>query len=495
MRPVKPLIYSFALSIFLFSNLGLHPQKTQALAPQVAAAAEANISFQPFLTGLAQPLLVTNARDGSRRLFIAERNGVVKVLQYGESQPTVFLDISAKVLADRLGGFVGLAFHPEHRSNGRFFVHYVRRGDAAVVTAEYKVLDANPNLADPGSEQVLILQPKDKDGHCGGSIEFGPDGYLYIGLGDGSTGNDPNNNAQNLDTLLGKILRIDVDHTSDGKPYASPSTNPFFGAPAGRDEIFAYGFRNPYRFAFDRSTGELFVGEVGETKHEEVNIVRPGENYGWRVIEGAECTKLDAPLCDSLRSVAAVAGYDHTEHRCSITGGYVYRGPRDTLPQGAFIFGDLCSGEIWSYQDGRQNLLYDSDINNLFLVSFGEDEEGELYVVSLNGTVYKIVNRSAEEPQVQLLSPNINMKLRGNSVYSITWKTIGTGIYRHDIQWSTDGGASWQDITSGLSADTNSFEWRVPNIQTKKARVRVISFGSLTTGQDESDTNFKIKSR
>ncbi|MEW6126901.1 MAG: PQQ-dependent sugar dehydrogenase [Acidobacteriota bacterium] len=492
MKSLKPPIYCCILLVSLFLSLSFFALGTQG-KPE-AAAAEAPIALQPFLTGLAQPLLITNAGDGSRRLFIVERHGIIKVLQYGESQPTIFLDLTAKVLIDKLGGLTGLTFHPQYRNNGRFFVHYTRRDDTAVVTAEYTVKEANPDVADPASEKILIVEPKDADGHSGGGLTFAPDGFLYIGMGDGSLSQDLNNNAQNLDSLSGKILRIDVDRESDGKPYSSPSSNPFFGAKTGRDEIFAYGFRNPYRIAFDSATGELYVGDVGETMREEIDLVTPGNNYGWRVKEGTSCTNYDQALCDSLRSVAPIIEYEHGTRRCSVTGGYVYRGRRATLPQGTYVFGDLCSGEIWSYQAGRTSLLLDTGI--FFLASFGEDEEGELYVVSIiDGRIYKLVNDAAIEPQVQLLAPNIPMKLKGNSITTISWRTTGTGIYRHDIQWTQDGGENWQDITSGLPAELSSYEWTVPNIATKKARVRVISYGSVTTGQDESDANFKIRPR
>ncbi len=492
MRTAKPFLLIFVSLVVCSPNLNFTAPASRAAGNGEPTFAAVRISLQPRVTGLAQPVFVTHAHDDSRRLFIAERSGVIKVVQFGETLPTIFLDFSNKVLSDRLGGFVGLTFHPQHRNNGRFFVHYVRRGDAAVVTAEYKVSDNDPNRADPNSEKILLVQAKALDGHCGGGIEFGPDGFLYVGIGDGSTGNDPENNAQNLDRLTGKILRLDVDRSTAGLNYAAPVSNPFYGSTPGRGEIFAYGFRNPFRFSFDRDTGALYVGDVGEKEREEINLVTAGANYGWRVLEGSRCTNLDTALCNSLRSVAPLIEYEHTSSRCSVTGGYVYRGKRQTLPYGAYLYADLCSGELFLYQNGERRILLDTDY---FIPSLGEDDEGELYVTNMGGTVYKVLLKDARDPEVQVLAPNDGKKLKGKATYQITWTMTGDGIYRQDIQFSTDGGESWQDVVGGLAGNVTSYAWTVPNVKTKAARVRVISYGNTTTGQDESDVNFKIVKR
>ena len=349
------------------------PQETTASAPRVTV-----------LSGLSGPVYVSNAHDGSNRLFVVEQAGRIKVLQPGAATPTIFLDISAKVLSGGEQGLLGLAFHPQFATNRRFFVDYTRQPDGATVIAEYQV-SSNANVAN-ATEKTLLIIPQPFANHNGGMVEFGPDGYLYIGMGDGGSANDPGNRAQNVNELLGKILRIDVDHTSGSQPYSSPLDNPFAGSTAGRDEIYAYGLRNPWRFSFDRATGELYVADVGQGAREEIDIVRRGRNYGWRIFEGTLCTGNDAALCAVVQAEPPIAEYGHSGGRCSITGGYVYRGTRGSLPAGAYVYGDYCSGEIFLLQGGRTTLLEDTALH---ITSFGEDEAGEVYVVAQEGTIYR----------------------------------------------------------------------------------------------------------
>ncbi len=415
---------------------------------------------------------------------------MIKVLQYGESQPTIFLDVSDKVMTDRLGGFLSVTFHPQYKINGRFFVQYLRR-DGMIIISQYQVMNSNPNGADPNSEKVILAVTKLPNGHMGGAMEFGADNYLYVSLGDGSPGLDTLKNGQNLESLLGKILRIDIDNPSGGKPYSSPSSNPFYGATPGLDEIYAYGFRNPFRFSFDRETGKLYVGDVGEKQKEEIDLVTAGGNYGWPIFEGTSCTNLDAALCNtSFNAIAPITEYGHDNGGCTAVGGYVYRGARASLPYGGYVFGDHCTGEIFMFYNGVQSRLLKS---NLALSAFGEDEDGELYAIGLNGIVSRIVLENPQDPEVQLLTANTRMKLKGNSIYEIKWATTGIGLYRHDIQWSSDGGQTWEDVVGGLAGNVRSYEWTVPNIKSKRVRLRVISYGSRTTGQDESDEDFIIK--
>lgn len=351
---------------------------------------EVVIQLEPVLTGLAKPLYVTHARDGSNRLFIVEQGGRILVLQSGAASPRLFLDLTPRV--SQTGderGLLGLAFHPQFRERRRLFVNYTRRSDGATVIAEYRISPSNPNVADT-AETVLLTIPQPFANHNGGMIEFGSDAFLYIGMGDGGAGNDPGNRAQNIEDLLGKVLRIDVDHPeSPTKPYSSPPTNPFFGPTRGRDEIYANGFRNPWRFSFDRETGQLYAGDVGQSQWEEVDIVTPGGNYGWRIWEGNHCTNLGPSPCTNSGFNFPVVEYGHSAGRCSVTGGFVYRGTGSTLPLGGYVYGDYCTGEIFLLNAGSSSLLLSTGMR---ISSFGEDEVGEIYVVDLRGGVYRIVN-------------------------------------------------------------------------------------------------------
>lgn len=357
-----------------------------------AAAAQWRINLQPVVTsGLTQPVLVTSARDGSGRLFIVEQPGRIRVLQPNGTGAGLFLDISPKVLSGGERGLLGLTFHPQYSSNGRFFVDYTRQPDGATVIAEYRASPTNPDAADPG-ERILLTIPQPFENHNGGMVEFGPDGYLYIGMGDGGSANDPGDRAQNPQELLGKILRIDVDRSGGGTEYAIPPSNPFLGSPAFRPEIYALGLRNPWRYSFDRATGRMNAGDVGQDQVEEIDIIVSGGNYGWRVLEGLRCTNLGPASCASPMFVPPIAQYTHEGGRCSITGGYVYRGRRESLPQGDYVYADYCTGEIFMLDSGNPVLLLSSGLN---ISSFGEDEDGEIYVAGLGGTVHRIVNPDA----------------------------------------------------------------------------------------------------
>lgn len=349
------------------------------------------IEVTPFLSGLQNPTFLTRAGDGSNRLFITEQAGRVRVRQPGGSTTSLFLDVRPRVFSGGERGLLGLAFHPLYSANGRFFIYYTRPIDGAIVVAEYGV-SADPDVANP-AETVLLTIPHPTFGnHNGGMLAFGPGGYLYVGVGDGGAANDPPNNAQNIETLLGKILRINVDQAdaATGTPYSSPPSNPFVGKP-GRDEILALGFRNPWRFSFDRSSGRAWVADVGQNAREEVNTpLVEGGNYGWRVFEGSACTGHDPALCRTGNYLPPTLEYSHGSGRCSVTGGYVYRGTRLTLTFGTYVYGDFCSGDVFTW-DGIQSRV--AVRTNLDISSFGEDEDGEIYVVDLGGTISRITRR------------------------------------------------------------------------------------------------------
>ena len=380
-RPIS-LLSGITLIILLCSFLSGTRANSQ-IEPQA-------IVLEPVLSGLISPVYVTGAGDGSNRLFVVEQGGRIKVLQPEATTPADFLDISARVLSGGERGLLGLAFHPDFENNRRFFVDYTRQADGATVIAEYRASESDPNRAG-ASETTLLLIPQPFANHNGGMITFGPDGFLYIAMGDGGSANDPGNRAQDLNNLLGKILRIDVDRADGATPYSSPVDNPFFGGVAGRDEIYAYGVRNPWRFSFDRLTGDLYVGDVGQNAWEEIDIITRGGNFGWRVAEGNHCNPaIGGGVCSMTGLVPPIAEYVHSGGRCSITGGYVYRGANQTLPFGTYVFGDFCSGEIFTLLGSdTPSVLLDTGMN---IASFGEDEAGEIYVVGLGGTIHRLVN-------------------------------------------------------------------------------------------------------
>ena len=360
------------LIVFFLFSVPLHAQTSR-------------VALEPAVSGLSTPVYFTSARDGTNRRFVIEQAGRIRVLQPGSSSLTTFLDITSRVLFAGERGLLGLAFHPQFSANRRFFVNYTRQPDGATVIAEFRVSATNPNIADP-AQTVLLTVPQPFENHNGGMIEFGPDGQLYIGMGDGGSGNDPGNRAQNMQQLLGKLLLLDVERAQ-----SAPS-------------IFAYGSRNQWRFSFDRLTGQLYAGDVGQDAREEVDIVTSGGNYGWRVWEGTRCTNLGPAPCSTPGFIPPIIDYQNTgsSGRCSIIGGYVYRGTQGSMPYGAYIYGDLCSGEIFMLKDGLQTVLLDTPFN---IASFGEDEAGEIYVVNIGGAISRLTNPDRVTASSRALRP------------------------------------------------------------------------------------------
>jgi glucose/arabinose dehydrogenase len=335
--------------------------------------------WQPLVAGFQRPVDLQS--DGSGRLFVIEKVGRIRIIQDAQLLQASFLDIT-----DRVGssgneqGLLGLAFHPQYAQNGRFFVNYTDNNGNDVI-ARFNV-SSDPNLADPTSETNLINVSDPFPNHNGGVLTFGPDGYLYAGLGDGGSGGDPFGNAQNTGVLLGKILRLDVD---SAEPYAVPTDNPF------GNEVWAYGLRNPWRISFDRLTGDLYIGDVGQNAWEEIDFLEAGSpggaNFGWNYLEGTHDYKGNAPE----GVIDPVAEYGHPEGGCSVTGGYVYRA--ESMPEwnGIYLYGDYCTGLIWglirSGSTWQNQLLFDMDVT---ITSFGQDESGEIYLVSDNGGIYRL---------------------------------------------------------------------------------------------------------
>jgi glucose/arabinose dehydrogenase len=374
------------------------PTPVPTAAPSPTILGPATMSFKAVVGSLPSPIGVSVA-PGDPRLFVIGQGGQIIIVSGGKVAGT-FLDISKIISCCGERGLLGLAFHPQYVSNGRFFVRYTDpAGDVRI--SEFHV-SSDPNKADPASEKILLTIPHPNyANHNGGRIVFGPDGYLYIGTGDGGSGGDPNNHGQSLQTLLGKLLRIDVDHAGGGKPYGIPATNPFVGKSDALPEIFAYGLRNPYSFSLDRATGDLWIGDVGQDAFEEVDRATAssgggnGLDFGWSVMEGLHCYK---PGTDCIKHglTLPLAEYAHGSGDsigCAIIGGYVYRGTAHPDLAGRYFFGDECSGNVWDVTAAgpasqAPQLLLASGLN---IDGWGEDIAGELYVVAANGVLYQLL--------------------------------------------------------------------------------------------------------
>lgn len=347
--------------------------------------------------GFAQPVVITHAGDGSGRLFVVEQPGRIRIIKNGALLATPFLDISARLTSGGERGTLGLAFPPGFATKRYFYVNYTNlSGD--IVIARFRVSAGNADVADPASEQIVLTIPHPTNSnHNGGQLAFSQrDGFLYIGVGDGGAGNDPPNNAQNPNQLLGKLLRIDVE-TGSPATYTIPASNPFATRTDVRREIWALGLRNPWRFSFDRLTNDLYLADVGQSALEEVNFQPAtsvgGENYGWRVFEGTQCTGLGPAPCTPGAYTPPVVQYDHSLG-CSVTGGYVYRGATYARMQGLYFYGDFCSGRIWAMRQ-ESNVWQTTQLldTTLGISTFGEDEAGNLYVADYNtGTIYNITD-------------------------------------------------------------------------------------------------------
>jgi len=350
-----------------------------------------DVSLNLVTSGLQQPVHMTHAGDNSKRLFITEQSGVVRILKNGRLNMRPFLDIRKRVKSGGETGLLSVAFHPSFKKNGRFFVNYTSsKGGLHTVISEFHA-ESHLDFAHTESERVILTVPQPFSNHNGGQIAFGPDGYLYAGFGDGGAGNDPLENGQNLATLLGTILRIDVDKKEVGKEYAIPQDNPFVSKLGAKHEIWAYGLRNPWRFSFDPVKGTMYAADVGQSSREEINVIEAGKNYGWNIMEGSICTPGVSSNCNTTDLTLPIAEYKR-DKGISVIGGFVYRGSKIPDLCGAYLYGDFGSGRIWAlqYQNfkvKRKKLL----INTKFSISsFGTDEDFEIYVVNYSGSIYML---------------------------------------------------------------------------------------------------------
>jgi glucose/arabinose dehydrogenase len=356
------------------------------------SAQQPQVSLVRVTGGLDQPVAITNAGDS--RLFITQQTGKIVIWDGTRILPAPFLDLTSIISSGGERGLLSVAFHPRYRDNGRFYVYYTNKsGDIEI--DRYTVSATNANVADPNSrEPVLTIPHPVNANHNGGQLQFGPDGFLYAGTGDGGGGGDTPNNAQNTNILLGKLLRIDVD---GGAPYAIPSGNPFANGTGGKPEIWAYGLRNPWRFSFDRVSGDLWIGDVGQNLWEEIDFQPStsigGENYGWRRMEATHCFN-PSSNCQTSDMTLPVAEYSHS-FGCSVTGGYRYHGTRYRRLQGLYFYSDYCSGTIWTLkQSADDSFSSQTQIDTNFAVStFGEDNNGELYLADLaGGAIYQVTD-------------------------------------------------------------------------------------------------------
>ena len=352
--------------------------------------------FFPHLT-FRRMVVLAYPDDGTNRLFVVLQPGQIMTFPNDQAitSASTFLDITERVNGSgQEEGLLGLAFDPSYRDNGYFYVYYSASDPRRSIISRFSVSQDDPDTADPDSERIILVIPQPFSNHNGGQLLFGPDGYLYIGLGDGGAAGDPRQNGQNLSTLLGSILRIDVTSLDLQGAYTIPPDNPFVGHPGVRGEIWAYGLRNPWRFNLDLTTGDIWAGDVGQNRFEEVDIIRPGLNYGWNIMEGLHCFQ-PRQDCRQQGLELPVIEYALSDENCSVIGGYVYRGARLPSLYGAYIYGDFCSGRIWALRhDGAQVTEHLEIVDSaLRISSFGQEQSGEILILSFDNKIYRLKPR------------------------------------------------------------------------------------------------------
>jgi glucose/arabinose dehydrogenase len=415
----KPLSKKRILPVALFIlAVFVLPHKLPVLGASSSIHYGVETAF-PSLT-FSNPVGIYPANDGTNRLFVVQQNGLICVFNNSRTvtSSTVFLDIRDRVLFGGEEGLLGLAFHPTLAQNKYFYVDYVADSPPRTVIARYSVSTGNPDEADKNSEVILLEVSQPFSNHKGGQIAFGPDGFLYIALGDGGSAGDPYGNAQNLTTLLGKILRIDVDSTSLGRQYGIPADNPFAGNSNGyREEIYAYGLRNPWRFSFDLQTGWLWAGDVGQDRREEVDIIQKGKNYGWNITEGTLCYSPPSG-CNATGLELPIWEYGHDVGN-AVTGGFVYRGSLLKELVGAYIYGDFGSGRIWALWYSGTNVASNTELidTGLSIASFGIDNSNSLYFCAFDGKIYRLIHvpnieNVTQQPQGSIVPPDTEVEIQ-----------------------------------------------------------------------------------
>ena len=463
-------ISSLGVTIVLQNNIPVFTQ-TQPIYRVIEAFP--NISF-------SRPVGIYHAGDGTNRLFVTTQQGEIYIFENSEDvQDTkLFLDIKDHVNFGGEQGLLGLAFHPNFSSNGFFYVDYTAGNPQRTVISRFSISQINPDEGDKNSEHIILEVTQPYSNHNGGQIVFGSDGYLYISLGDGGSGGDPSGNGQNLSTLLGSILRIDVDTPSEERNYSIPADNPFVGNTKGyREEIFAYGLRNPWRFSFDPVTGWLWTGDVGQNSREEIDLIEKGGNYGWNIMEGSLCyspstgcnsTGLEMPLWDYGRDMGI-----------SVTGGFVYRGSRLPNLIGSYIYGDYGSGKIWALEhnviDEPDNMeLVDTDLN---IVSFGLDKENELYICAFDNKIYKLTPSETVLPKISAPIQEPIEPAPDQTVTVTVNVTAGNGI--REVLLSYSNNTEWTNITMNFIAE-DIYNAEIPAMpEQTQVNYRIIAYDNL----------------
>jgi len=421
------------------------------------------------------PVELVSPPDNSKRLFVVQQNGIIKVFPNKKDlAPTDvkdFLTISSKIIYGGERGLLGLAFHPQFQATGYFYVNYTRTITGESVISRYSVKAENPNEADPGSEVILFTQSQPYTNHNGGKLAFGPDGYLYISIGDGGSAGDPQNNAQNLTNLLGKILRIDVDNASGSFNYSIPDTNPYKNNTQGYlEEIFAYGLRNVWKFSVDTSTGTVWAADVGQNAREEINLIVNGGNYGWRLMEGSLCYN-PSTNCNPGNLILPIFEYPHTNGNSSVTGGYVYRGIQIPEWQGDYLYGDYVSGKIWKlrHSEGTNTNAF-LNLAGGFISSFGEDHNKEPYVLLYSTAATGKIFRYFPSPPVA--PDNLTLAYRAES-NTLAWTDLSNNELGFILERSPAGTESYSVIDT---VSYNTTEYTDP------------------TGNDVTEYTYRIKS-